>query len=154
LLNLRVIDIDFERRLISVKQGKGAKDRTIPMAERLVVSLHTQCDGKSAQTKVFCGLNARSVYRIITTLARACGLNGFHPHSLRHFFATQLVERGVNLRAVQELLGHANLSTTSIYLDVSSKHLREAVNLLDTPVTSYGLSRKVNHQSGSILRSG
>jgi len=131
LLNLTVSDVDFERRFILVRQGKGRKDRVIPMIERLAVPLRQLCDSKVARARVFDGLNARSVYRIVTSLSKVCGLDGFHPHSLRHFFATQLVERGANLRAVQELLGHADLSTTAIYLDISPRHLRETIDLLD-----------------------
>ena len=131
LLDLLVADIDFERRLLFVRNGKGNKDRTIPLAERLVIPLRIQCAGKGARQKVFHGLNARSVYRIITGLARACGLEGFHPHSLRHFFATRLIDLGVSLRTVQELLGHADISTTAIYIDVSAHHLRDAIEKLD-----------------------
>jgi integrase/recombinase XerD len=137
LLNLRVADVDFERLLILVRQGKGRKDRMIPIAERLVVPLRSQCHGKAKTARVFEGLNERSVYRVVSKLARACGLDGFHPHTLRHYFATQLVERGANLRAVQELLGHADLQTTAIYLDISARHLREAIDLLDGP-TGHG----------------
>lgn len=131
LLNLRVSDIDFERRLLFVKQGKGRKDRMIPLAERLMVPLRSQCAGKGARDIVYVGLNPRSVYRVITRLARACGLQGIHPHTLRHYFATRLVELGVNIRVIQELLGHADLSTTAVYLDVSPMHLKSAIEALD-----------------------
>ena len=97
---------------------------------------------------MFDGLNARSVYRIITSLAKACSLDGFHPHSLRHFFATRLVELSVNLRIVQELLGHADLSTTAVYLDVSAQHLRDAIERLDIASISYDVAhRKGTHQT-------
>ena len=131
LLNLTVGDVDFQRRLILVRQGKGDKDRLVPMTERLMAPLRYLCHGKATGAKIFAGLNGRSVYRVVTSLGKACGLDGFHPHSLRHFFATQLVERGANLRAVQELLGHADLSTTAAYLDISPRHLRDTINLLD-----------------------
>ena len=135
LLNLRVSDIDFERRLLFVRQGKGRKDRMIPLAERLIAPLHAQCAGKSLRDIVFDGLNQRSVYRIVIKLAKACGLEGIHPHTLRHYFATRLVELGVNLRVIQELLGHADLSTTAIYLDLSPQHLKSAIDVLDnTPI--------------------
>lgn len=133
LLNLRVADVDVNRRTITVKQGKGQKDRSIPMADRIVLPLMEQCTNKTDSDKVFGGLNERSLYRVVTGLARACGIDGFHPHSFRHYFATQLVEKGANLRAVQELLGHASLETTAVYLDVSQKHLVEAINRLDMP---------------------
>ncbi len=131
LLNLRVSDIDFERRLLLVRQGKGRKDRMIPLSERLIAPLRSQCAGKNARDTVYVGLNPRSVYRVITRLARACGLQGIHPHTLRHYFATRLVELGVNIRVIQELLGHADLSTTAIYLDISPMHLKSAIDALD-----------------------
>jgi integrase/recombinase XerD len=147
LLNLKVSDIDFERRLLCVKQGKGRKDRMIPLAERLMVPLRSQCAGKSAQDIVYIGLNPRSVYRVITRLARACGLQGIHPHTLRHYFATRLVELGVNIRVIQELLGHADLSTTAIYLDVSPKHLQGAIDALNNnaPISFPYPSQMGNH---------
>jgi len=85
ILRLSVDDVDFNRRTVLVRQGKGGKDRVIPMAERIVIPLREQCTGKLAQDRVFPGLNDASVWRIVTSLARACGLEGFHPHSLRHF---------------------------------------------------------------------
>ena len=108
----------------------------IPLSEKLITPLHSQCAGKKASDLVFAGLNARSVYRVITKLSKACGLEGIHPHTLRHYFATRLVELGVNIRVIQELLGHADLSTTSIYLDVSPKHLQGAIDALDNNSTS------------------
>jgi len=97
LLGLLVRDIDFNRRTILVT-GKRRRQRIIPMADRIVVPLRLQCEGKGAQQRVFDNLNARSVYRIVTSLAKASGLEGFHVHSTRHFFATQLVETGANIR--------------------------------------------------------
>ena len=131
LLNLAVSDLDFNHYIIRVRKGKGRKDRVIPMAERIIVPLRQQCAGKTAHEKVFNSLNARSVYRIVTSLARASGLPSFHPHSARHYFGTQLVERGASLRDVQELMGHQSLDTTSVYLDVTAKHLRKTIDLLD-----------------------
>jgi integrase len=133
LMNLRVADVDLKRRVITVKQGKAQKDRSIPMADRIVGPLLAQCANKSGSDRVFIGLNARSLWRVVNKLASECGIEGFHPHCFRHYFATQLVEKGANLRAVQELLGHASLETTAVYLDVAQKHLVEAINLLDTP---------------------
>ena len=54
-----------------------------------------------------------------------------HTHSFRHYFATTLVEKGANIRVVQELLGHSSLNTTQVYLSVTAKHLEEAIALLD-----------------------
>jgi integrase/recombinase XerD len=131
LLNLRVNDIDFNRRTLTVKQGKGQRDRVIPMAARIVTPLRDQCSGKSGHDRVFDNLNARSVYRIVSNLARSCGLEAFHPHSLRHYFGTQLVERGANLRDIQELMGHQSLETTAVYIDVCPIRLAGSIALLD-----------------------
>ncbi len=129
VLGLRVADIDLRHRLVRVR-GKGDKERTIPIAERLMAPLWEMCQGKKANGRVFI-MSARSLYRVITRLARRAGLEGFHPHSLRHYFATRLVERGSAVRVIQELLGHADLSTTAVYLDVVPRHLRNAVSLRD-----------------------
>ncbi|MFB0559309.1 MAG: tyrosine-type recombinase/integrase [Dehalococcoidales bacterium] len=67
----------------------------------------------------------------IKAFARRAGLEDLHAHSLRHKFATDLLEHGADIRSVQHLLGHENLSTTQVYLSVTDKRLREAVDLLD-----------------------
>ena len=102
------------------------------MADRIAVPLREQCAGKTSKERVFNNLNARSVYRIVTSLAKCCGLDTLHPHSLRHYFGTRLVEKGANLRDIQELMGHRSLETTAIYLDISPGHLRQSVALLDS----------------------
>ena len=133
ILDLRVSDVDFERRVLLVRHGKGGRQRVVPMCERVVVPLRQRCRDKRAHERVFDGLTARRVYDIVVKLARACGLDGFHPHSLRHYFATRLVRLGAGLREVQLLLGHRDLNTTAVYLDVSVQHLQHAVRLLDGP---------------------
>jgi integrase/recombinase XerD len=150
LLNLTVADCDFNHYVIRVRKGKGRKDRVIPMAERIIVPLREQCAEKTAQEKVFDHLNARSVYRIITSLAKACALDGVHPHSLRHFFATQLVERGASLRDIQMLLGHESLETTAIYLDVCAQNLRGAIDLLDRPARLVATRHEVANLLGQL----
>ena len=132
LLALRVADVDFERRVIRVREGKGQKDRAVPMHDRIVIPLRGQCEGKGAQGLVF-PLSPRSLYGVVHNLARKAGLEGFHPHSLRHAFATRLMERGANIRNVQKLLGHESIETTAQYLDVTARHLEETVALLDGP---------------------
>jgi len=132
LVSLRVNDLEFHRRTIRVRQGKGNRDRVVPMHERLVPHLRGQCAGKGAREKVF-SINGRKVHKMVTQLARRCGLDAFSPHSLRHYCATQLVEKGANLRAVQMILGHQSLETTSVYIDVAPRHLQETIDLLDEP---------------------
>lgn len=130
--NLQVIDVDFERKIIMVRDGKGQKDRVIPMADRIIVPLKELCAGKAKHDKVF-SLSAGRIYWIVRKLAEKAGIGHFHPHSARHFFGTALVERGASLRDIQEIMGHESLETTAIYLDVCGRHLAETVALLDNP---------------------
>ena len=69
----------------------------------------------------------------IRFFALKAGLNNFHTHTMRHKFATDLLERGGDIRSVQELLGHTDLSTTQVYLAITDKRIRETVDLLDGP---------------------
>jgi len=69
----------------------------------------------------------------IKAFARSAGIENFHAHALRHKFATDLLEHGADIRSVQHLLGHENLSTTQVYLSITDKRLRETINLLDEP---------------------
>jgi len=91
---LRVVDVDFRGRTLKVT-GKGRKNRVIPMTQRLLVALWEMCQGKAASESVF-GLSATSIYKRVTALARKAGLEGLHPHSLRHSFGTQLVSKGAH----------------------------------------------------------
>ena len=89
---LKVGDVDFRRLMIVVRQDKGGKDRVIPIHERIVEPLWSQCLGKPTTARVFDGMSPWSINKVVTHLARACDLKGFHPHSFRHAFATRLVE--------------------------------------------------------------
>ena len=102
------------------------------MAEPLVVPLRAQVKRKPATARAF-PLSSRQAYQVVSSLARAIGLDGFRPHDLRHAFGTRLMERGAHPRAVQALLGHRDLATTMIYMDLTAGHLRGAIALLDTP---------------------
>ena len=124
---LRVGDVDFSRGIITVREGKGGHDRAIPIAEPLFDPLKTQCGDRPKNELVFGGLSSGSIYRIVKNAALACGLRDIHPHSLRHMFATRLLEAGANIREVQALLGHQSLDPTAIYLDISADHLKKAV---------------------------
>ena len=137
VIGMRAGDIDFNRRVMRVL-GKGGRERMVPLVERLVVALRYLCKDKPSSAPVFEGLKPKAIHRAITTLARAAGLEGLHAHSLRHAFATRLVERKGNLRAVQMLLGHQSLETTHVYVDVSAQGLFDTIGLLEaqtgTPV--------------------
>ena len=128
LLDLCVRDINFHTRMVRVK-GKGDKERVIPIADCLYEKLQHYTKGMQDGDRLF-PIRPRRLWKIVAKYSRAAGVDNFHPHSFRHYFATQLVEAGINLKTVQELLGHADISTTAIYLDVIPKHLTDAVKHL------------------------
>lgn len=128
LANLETKDIHND--FLVVKSGKNAKDRVIPLSPPTALRLRNFIEGKKPAQKVF-GLKAPSITMKIKTFARRAGLDDLHTHALRHKFATDLLEHGADVRSVQHLLGHENLSTTQIYLSVTDRRLRETVNLLD-----------------------
>ena len=126
LLFLKPGDVDLSNKVLRVI-GKGDKERVIPISAALLPLLAAWLP--SCKLRVF-PLSARRVNTLVANYAQASGCRHFHPHSFRHFFATQLCEHGVNLRIIQELLGHADISTTAIYLDVIPRHLQSAVDTL------------------------
>lgn len=132
LCGLRVTDLDLDRGRATV-WGKGSKQRVVPLGEPAVHALHQWLDhgrpllanGDSPADVVFLNragraLSPRDVRRLLDR--RAVGPT--HPHALRHTFATHLLDGGADLRAVQELLGHADLATTQRYTHVSRERLR------------------------------
>jgi site-specific recombinase XerD len=117
-------DVDFEQEHVHVRNGKGAKDRIVPLGEdaahwiaRYLREARPQL-ARGAENALF--LSARGRRLDTSTLRRLLP----HPHRLRHAFATHLLEGGADLRTIQELLGHSSLSTTQIYSHVSAKRLR------------------------------
>ena len=136
LANLKVGDIHDD--FLVVREGKNKKDRVIPLSERMVLRLKAFVKGKKPVDSVF-GLKPPSITMKIKDIARRAGVEELHAHSLRHKFATDLLEHGADLRSVQQLLGHENLSTTQVYLSITDKRLREAVNLLDESPNDEGV---------------
>ena len=118
-------DVDFEQELVHVREGKGAKDRIVPLGEEAaqLVSLYLHRArpelARGAENALF--LSARGRRLDTSTLRRLVP----HPHRLRHAFATHLLEGGADLRTIQELLGHSSLSTTQMYSHVDAKRLRK-----------------------------
>ncbi len=127
-----VNDIDFENRLIRVI-GKGNKERVLPIGEKAVESvkkyrakLHLEAGiARNLNTPLFLNKNkkrltTRSIARILENIVKECGIAvPISPHSIRHAFATHMLDAGADLRAVQELLGHKRLSTTQKYTHIS-----------------------------------
>jgi len=128
LANLEPKDIHAD--FLVVRNGKGGKDRVIPLKPVIAQRLHNFIEGMQPNEKVF-KLKAPCISMKIKKFARKAGLDDFHAHTIRHKFATDLLERGANLKVVQELLGHEDLSTTEVYLSIVDQGTRDAVNLLD-----------------------
>jgi integrase/recombinase XerD len=127
LLNLRIADIDSPNMLVHVRLGKGGKDRQVQLGSRLLGELrnyYRSCLIKPKtwmfpSTKPDIQLDGSTVQRMVTAIAKKAGIaKKVTPHTLRHCFATHLLEGGVNLRIVQVLLGHSSLNTTQIYTHV------------------------------------
>jgi integrase/recombinase XerD len=149
VIALKVGDIDSERMTLRVEQGKGRKDRYAMLSPVLLERLRAWWRLAHAQGKIFSkgwlfpGLNpmdplsARQLNRAIRAGADAAGIDKrVSMHSLRHAFATHLLEQKVDIRVIQVLLGHKKLETTSIYTHVATAVLREVVGpleLLPTP---------------------
>jgi site-specific recombinase XerD len=125
-VELELGDVDFERELIHVRSGKGGKDRVIPLGERAAHLVSTYlhearpalASANGSSDALFLSVRGRRLDT--STLRRLVP----HPHRLRHAFATHLLEGGADLRTIQELLGHASLSTTQVYSHVDAKRLR------------------------------
>jgi site-specific recombinase XerD len=124
VVGLDLGDVDFEQEHVHVRNGKGAKDRIVPLGEeaghwvaRYLREVRPSL-ARGAQNALFLSVRGR---RLDTSTLRRLLQN---PHRLRHAFATHLLEGGADLRVIQELLGHASLSTTQIYSHVDGKRLR------------------------------
>ncbi len=133
LCKLQVADISFSPAFVRIRMGKGRKDRIVPLNQFIRGRLQDYVSRKGLRHDglLFDGIHPSTVFRIVKRYAKRCGINkNVHPHTLRHSFATHLLQRGVNIRVVQDLLGHSNLATTSVYLHVFEREKFEAVNRL------------------------
>ena len=136
LVNLRLADVNFETGMIRVT-GKGSKERVVPVASGTLQLLRRYLTNSRQELAeaiplapwLFLSRNARKldrerVWAIVKEAALGAGITKeVHPHTLRHSFATHLLENGADLRAIQEMLGHSNIATTEIYTHVSKSHL-------------------------------
>ena len=137
LINLRLNNIDFDSCIVKT-MGKGNKERIIPISDYAIYFVKKYIDeyrGLMLKRKmhdyVFVNnhgnhMTRQGFFKIIKSIASEKGITTpISPHTLRHSFATHLLDYGADLRSIQEMLGHSNLSTTQIYTHVSSKHLKE-----------------------------
>lgn len=135
---LTVDDIDSSRMVIHVRQAKGNKDRDVMLSPVLLETLRRYWKVSRPKPWIFPGyrpdkpMTTKSVFLMVRNVAaRAKITKTVSPHTLRHSFATHLLESGTDLRTIQLLLGHADVRTTIIYLQVSQQHIRKIVSPLD-----------------------
>ncbi|MEA3329110.1 MAG: site-specific tyrosine recombinase/integron integrase [Nanoarchaeota archaeon] len=136
LTNLKIDDINFPEKIGHIRQAKGNKDRIFNIPEFLIEELQEQTKKQEGKTYLFTGrkgkLSTRNLQKIVSSAANRAGLKNIHCHTLRHSFATHLLEEGIDIRKIQELLGHADLSTTQIYTQVSTEELKKIKSPLDS----------------------
>jgi integrase/recombinase XerD len=144
LTHLKVSDIDSKRMVIHVQGGKGRKDRDVMLSPKLLAALreHWRALPRKPSAWLFPGNRWHTGDRPITTkvvwsackeaVQRAGIKKQVHPHTLRHCFATHLLEAGADLRTIQILLGHRDLKETTIYLHLSQRHLHATASPLDS----------------------
>src|SRR5713101_4695543 len=144
LTHLKVSDIDSERMVIHVRGGKGRKDRDVMLSPTLLEALREHWRGLQRKPSVwlFPGnrwhtgdtpITTKVVWDACKEAAQRAGLQkGVHPHTLRHCFATHLLEAGADLRTIQMLLGHSDLEETTLYLHLSQRRLNATASPLDS----------------------
>lgn len=138
VVSLKVADIDSDRMLIQVRHGKGAKDRTLMLSHQLLRILRTYWRLARPAEWLFPGrtadksIDVQVLYAACRSATKAAGLiKRVSVHTLRHSFATHLLENGVDIRIIQVLLGHNNLSTTARYTHVAVTTIAKAQSPLD-----------------------
>jgi integrase/recombinase XerD len=138
VIHLRVADIDSARMVVHVRQGKGAKDRLVPLSLRLLQELRAYWRMYRPATWLFPGdkpnqpLSFGNVQRRFSRARQRAGLTKrCSMHTLRHSYATHLVEAGVDIFTLKDLMGHRSLHTTALYLHLNTQRLQQTPSLLD-----------------------
>ncbi len=136
---LKISDIDSKRMMIRVECGKGGVSRDLPLSPALLETLREYWRWKKPRSYLFPGraqdrpISDKTVWYACTEAARYAGITKHvTPHTLRHSWATHLLEAGTDLRTIQVLLGHSDLETTAKYLHLSLRHLQAVANPLET----------------------
>jgi len=150
--NVRLRDLDFDRKILHVVQGKGKKDRYVPLSDHLIRGLKTYIDSENLENWLFNGqagagsgnrYSSRSVQSAVKQAAKRAGImKDVHVHTLRHSYATHLLEDGLDIVSVKNLLGHSRIQTTMIYLHVARSNPHRAFSPLDTLFSQCAVQRR------------
>jgi integrase/recombinase XerD len=141
LLNIKIHDVDLERKMLHIREGKGRKDRYVPLGEHLVRGLRTYMDAERPYVWFFNGKNkqgqlqqfsATGVQWVIKEAVKRAGIKKHvTSHVLRHTYATHLLEMGLDIMSLKELLGHSDIQTTLIYLHIAQMGRHRVFSPLD-----------------------
>jgi|TARA_B100001971_G_C18250132_1_gene577498 site-specific recombinase XerD len=136
IVNLKKQDLDFEENTGWVREGKGKKDRMFIFSKKLSKKLKKFIEKNSEYNYIFSKttpLTTRNIQKIVQNTAKIAEINKeVHPHTLRHSFATHLLDSGIDLRKIQFLLGHSSIATTQIYTHISREQVKDIKNPLDS----------------------
>jgi len=137
LINLKITDIDNKRMVINIRNAKGNKDRQVQLTPQILELLRLYYREYLPETYLINGQNggkysSGSIQKIIKSSSKKAKINkNVTPHTLRHSFATHLLENGTDIRYIQTILGHSDIKTTQIYTHVTSTHLKNIRNPSD-----------------------
>jgi integrase/recombinase XerD len=142
---LKIGDIDLERKQLHVRQGKGSKDRIVPLGNMLQRGIKTFIETQHPQTFLFEGqdgqaFSQRGAQWVMSQAIKKAGIvkEEVSLHTLRHSYATHLLEQGVSILAIKELLGHSDINTTMIYLHLARPAIIKIISPLDTLYNQQG----------------
>jgi len=149
-INLKISDIDFERKTIHIRQSKYKKDRIVPLADSMAMGLKKYLSAENPHIRLFNGKEPDGRYSVKglswvmrENLKKTSITKEINLHSLRHSYATHLLEQGINIVTIKELLGHADITTTMIYLHIAQCEMVKAHSPLDRLYNYKGNADKV-----------
>jgi integrase/recombinase XerD len=157
LCRLKVADIDSERMVLHIHEGKGGRDRDVPLSPRLLETLREYWRWMKPKTYLFPGMEnnwradvpvtTKVAWIAVTEAAKAAGITRrVSPHTLRHSYATHLLEAGADLRTIQVLLGHAKLADTTVYLHLSRRHLQAVPSPIESLTVSTSAEARLSRR--------
>ena len=147
LCQLKVADVDSKRMVIRVRDGKGGRDRDVLLSDKLLETLREYWRWMKPKTYLFPGtvknwradvpITTKVVWTAVNEARKRAGIEKrITPHTLRHSFATHMLEAGADLRTIQVLLGHAELADTAVYLHLSRRHLQAVASPIEAITVS------------------